>query len=112
MCAASASAPTQSRAAASFGSTADVADQQNVERQQRATAAREEVTALNIRITALTDSLHRDEVAKAQAALRIEQLEQFGMAADDLIAGAAALRPAHPGTPGQGAERELAELGG
>ncbi len=42
-------------------------------------------------IAALTDSLHRDEVAKAQAALRIEQLEQlvleqFGMAADDLIA--------------------------
>jgi chromosome segregation protein len=64
------------------------------ERQDRATAmaaAREEVTALNSRITALTDSLHRDEVAKAQAALRIEQLEemvleQFGMAADDLVA--------------------------
>lgn len=64
------------------------------ERQDRATAmaaAREEVTALNGRITALTDSLHRDEVAKAQAALRIEQLEemvleQFGMAADDLVA--------------------------
>jgi chromosome segregation protein len=64
------------------------------ERQQRTTAmaaAREEVTALNNRITALTDSLHRDEVAKAQAALRIEQveqmvLEQFGMAADDLVA--------------------------
>jgi chromosome segregation protein len=35
--------------------------------------------------------LHRDEVAKAQAALRIEQLEQmvleqYGMAADDLVA--------------------------
>jgi len=64
------------------------------ERQQRATAmaaAREEVAALNTRITALTDSLHRDEVAKAQAALRIEQLEQmvleqFGMAAEDLVA--------------------------
>jgi chromosome segregation protein len=53
--------------------------------------AREEVNELNARLTALTDSLHRDEVAKAQAALRIEQLEQhaleqFGMAADDLIA--------------------------
>jgi chromosome segregation protein len=39
----------------------------------------------------LTESLHRDEVAKAQAELRIEQLEQmvleqFGMAGDDLIA--------------------------
>ena len=64
------------------------------ERRQRATAltaVREEVTALNARIGELTDSLHRDEVAKAQAALRIEQLEQmvleqFGMAGDDLVA--------------------------
>jgi chromosome segregation protein len=64
------------------------------ERQHRAGAlakAREEVTELSAKITALTDALHRDEVAKAQAALRIEQLEQhaleqFGMAAADLIA--------------------------
>lgn len=64
------------------------------ERQQRATAmaaARIEVAALNSRIGELTDALHRDEVAKTQAAMRIEQLEQtvleqFGMAGDDLIA--------------------------
>ncbi|MGE2712539.1 chromosome segregation protein SMC [Mycolicibacterium litorale] len=64
------------------------------ERQQRAGAlgkAREEVNELGARLTALTDALHRDEVAKAQAALRIEQLEanvleQFGMAPADLIA--------------------------
>ncbi len=64
------------------------------ERQQRSTAmaaVREEVTALGARIATLTESLHRDEVAKAQAALRIEQLEQmvleqFGMAPDDLVA--------------------------
>jgi chromosome segregation protein len=64
------------------------------ERQQRAaalSAAREEVNQLGARLTALTDSLHRDEVAKAQAALRIEQLEatvleQFGMAPADLVA--------------------------
>ena len=42
-------------------------------------------------IGTLTEALHRDEVVKAQAALRIEQLEehileQFGMAAADLIA--------------------------
>ncbi|NBQ44387.1 MAG: chromosome segregation protein SMC, partial [Mycobacteriaceae bacterium] len=54
-------------------------------------AARTEVAALAARISELTDALHRDEVAKAQAALRIEQLEQnvleqFGMAADDLVA--------------------------
>ncbi|WP_160110788.1 AAA family ATPase, partial [Mycolicibacterium houstonense] len=54
-------------------------------------AARDTVTELNAKITALTDALHRDEMAKAQASLRIEQLEaqvleQFGMPAADLIA--------------------------
>jgi chromosome segregation protein len=52
---------------------------------------RQEVAELTTKITALTDALHRDEVTKAQAALRIEQLEahaleQFGMAAADLVA--------------------------
>jgi chromosome segregation protein len=69
-------------------------DQLAAQRQQSAaalTSARAEVETLNTRITALTDSLHRDEVAKAQAAMRIEQLEQmvleqFGMASADLIA--------------------------
>ncbi|MDV3127212.1 chromosome segregation protein SMC [Mycobacterium sp. 21AC1] len=69
-------------------------DELSVERQQRGAGlakAREEVTALSAKITALTDSLHRDEMAKAQASLRIEQLEaqvleQFGMPTEDLIA--------------------------
>jgi chromosome segregation protein len=69
-------------------------DQLAAERSHRGeslTTARAEVNELNARITALTDSLHRDEVAKAQAALRIEQLEaqaleQFGMATEDLVA--------------------------
>ncbi len=64
------------------------------ERQQRATAmaaVRDEVQALSARVATLTDSLHRDEVANAQAAMRIEQLEQmvleqFGMAPSDLVA--------------------------
>lgn len=68
-------------------------DQLATERQQRAggmAAAREEVTVLNAKISSLTDALHRDEVAKAQASLRIEQLEQtvleqFGMAPEDLV---------------------------
>ncbi|MGE2835646.1 chromosome segregation protein SMC [Mycobacterium sp. SMC-4] len=71
-----------------------VRDEVAAERQVRAgalAAARDEVNDLTARVTALTDALHRDEVAKAQAALRIEQLEeqvleQFGMAVDDLIA--------------------------
>jgi chromosome segregation protein len=64
------------------------------ERQERSVAlaaVRDEVNTLGARITALTESLHRDEVAKAQAALRIEQLEQmvldqFGMSPADLVA--------------------------
>jgi chromosome segregation protein len=71
-----------------------VRDEIAAERAVRVTAlgaARDEVAALTTRIAALTDALHRDEVAKAQAALRIEQLEaqvleQFGMAVADLIA--------------------------
>ncbi|WP_343708511.1 chromosome segregation protein SMC [Mycobacterium sp.] len=64
------------------------------ERQQRSAAmvaVRDEVHTLGTRIGVLTESLHRDEVAKAQAALRIEQLEQlvleqFGMAPEVLVA--------------------------
>ncbi len=69
-------------------------DEVAAERQQRSAAmaaVREETNLLSARVAALTDSLHRDEVANAQAALRIEQLEQmvleqFGMAPADLIA--------------------------
>ncbi len=82
------------------------------ERQQRAAAmgaVRDEVNSLSTRITALTESLHRDEVAKAQAALRIEQLEQtvleqFGMSSADLIAEYG------PDVPLPPSELELAEF--
>jgi chromosome segregation protein len=64
------------------------------ERHQRIEAlakVREQVSELSSKIAAVTEALHRDEVAKAQAALRIEQLEQqvldqFGMATADLVA--------------------------
>ncbi len=61
------------------------------ERSAAMAAVRDEVNALGARVATLTDSLHRDEVANAQAAMRIEQLEQmvleqFGMAPADLIA--------------------------
>ncbi|MBI3216465.1 MAG: chromosome segregation protein SMC [Mycobacterium sp.] len=82
------------RLAVVVGVASRARDQLAAERQRRAaamTAARTEVDALNHRIAAVTDSLHRDEVAKAQAALRLEQLEQmvleqFGMAVADLVA--------------------------
>ncbi|MEU4341787.1 chromosome segregation protein SMC [Nocardia sp. NPDC023852] len=52
---------------------------------------KERARALTAQLTQLTDAVHRDEVAKAQAALRIEQVEatiaeQFGIALTDLIA--------------------------
>ncbi|MBF6329323.1 chromosome segregation protein SMC [Nocardia transvalensis] len=52
---------------------------------------KERVRALTAQLSQLTDAVHRDEVARAEAALRIEQLEQniseqFGIALDDLIA--------------------------
>lgn len=76
------------------GSASKIRDALAAERQDRATAmaaVRDEVNALGARVATLTDSLHRDEVANAQAAMRIEQLEQmvleqFGMAPADLIA--------------------------
>ncbi|KXO91400.1 Chromosome partition protein Smc (plasmid) [Tsukamurella tyrosinosolvens] len=63
-------------------------------RAQRAGAldvARQESVALTARLAQLTDAVHRDEVARAQAALRIEQLEEqvvasFAMSPDDLVA--------------------------
>jgi chromosome segregation protein len=69
-------------------------DALTTERSERIAAmsnVRTTVSGLTAKIGTLTEALHRDEVAKAQAALRIEQLEehileQFGMAAADLIA--------------------------
>ncbi|BBX66193.1 chromosome partition protein Smc [Mycobacterium saskatchewanense] len=76
-------------AAASHIRDALVAERQ--ERSAAMAAVRDEVNVLSTRVATLTDSLHRDEVANAQAAMRIEQLEQmvleqFGMAPADLIA--------------------------
>lgn len=54
-------------------------------------AVKERVRQLTAQMAALTDAVHRDEVARAQAALRIEQLEQtileqYAINLDDLIA--------------------------
>ncbi len=52
---------------------------------------KEQVRALQAQLASITDAVHRDEIARAQAALRIEQLEsaileQHGIGLDDLIA--------------------------
>jgi len=54
-------------------------------------AAREQLRDLGQQLAALTDAVHRDEVARAQAALRMEQLEeviatQHGVGLDELVA--------------------------
>jgi chromosome segregation protein len=82
------------RLAQVVGAASQHRDVLTAERQQRSVAmaaVRDEVNTLGTRIGTLTEALHRDEVAKAQAALRIEQLEhmvleQFGMAPDVLVA--------------------------
>ncbi len=90
-----------------------------LERRQRSAAmvaVRDEVTALEARIGALTASLHRDELAKAQAALRIEQLEQmvleqFGMAPDDLVAEYGPQNPLPPSELEVGEYQQARERG-
>lgn len=69
----------------------DVLAAERHQREAALTVVREESNTLRARVAQLTQSLHHDEVVKAQAALRIEQLEQmvleqFGMAPADLVA--------------------------
>ncbi|MFD4366519.1 chromosome segregation protein SMC [Rhodococcus sp. NPDC058521] len=61
------------------------------ERTEQLEQVKERVRDLSAQMASLTDAVHRDEVARAQAALRIEQLEesileQHGIGLDDLIA--------------------------
>ncbi|KAA0024281.1 chromosome segregation protein SMC [Antrihabitans cavernicola] len=63
---------------------------QRAERAEQLETVKARAAVLNGQLGALTDAVHRDEVARAQAATRIEQLEeaiaeQFGMGLDDLI---------------------------
>ncbi|MBP1158054.1 chromosome segregation protein SMC [Rhodococcus sp. PvR099] len=69
----------------------DELTRQRTERTQQLETVKERVRQYTGQLTALTDAVHRDEVARAQAALRIEQLEQtiseqHGIGLDDLVA--------------------------
>ncbi|GAA4816387.1 chromosome segregation protein SMC [Tomitella cavernea] len=69
----------------------DGLEAQRVERSERVRVTRGRVTELTQTLHTLTDAAHRDEMARAKIALRIEQLEeqileQNGMAPDDLVA--------------------------
>jgi chromosome segregation protein len=69
----------------------DEAAAARAERQSGLEGLRTRVNALATELAELTDVMHRDEVARAQSQLRIEQLESrisedHGVAADDLVA--------------------------
>ncbi|MDL9936228.1 chromosome segregation protein SMC [Gordonia sp. ABSL1-1] len=69
----------------------DELEQIRAERTATLDALKAQAADLTARLNTLRDSVHRDEMARAQAALRIEQLEEqvletFAMAPDDLIA--------------------------
>jgi len=82
-------------------------------------AAREETRGLAAQLGALTDAVHRDEVIRAQAAMRMEQLEesisaQHRIGLDDLVAEygpAVGYDRATQQRRVQRAERDLATLG-
>ncbi len=70
---------------------------------ERITQLRKQIDEYSTELTKLTDAVHRDEVARTQQRLQIEQLEQraleeYGMPPDDLLAqyGPDILVPADP----------------
>ena len=78
-----------SQAVAMAARTRDMLAAERATRVSAHAQLRSQVAELTARIGTLVEALHRDEVAKAQAALRLEQLEaqvldQFAMTADDL----------------------------
>ncbi|UQE76580.1 chromosome segregation protein SMC [Gordonia sp. PP30] len=79
------------RAAATGAAGRDELEAVRAARTAETEELRARVDAATAALTSLRDAGHRDEVAKAQAALRIEQLEeqvleQFAIAPDDLVA--------------------------
>lgn len=63
---------------------------ERAERQEALVAAKSRMQDLSAQLTSLTDAVHRDEVARAQVTMRIQQLEeaiaeQFGIGLDDLV---------------------------
>ncbi|MDD2859032.1 MAG: chromosome segregation protein SMC [Candidatus Nanopelagicales bacterium] len=83
------------------------AEQQRKERDERLVSVRTRIRALAAELDLLKDSVHRDEVARAEQRMRIEQvvdraLEEFGIDADVLVAeyGPDQLVPPSPNAPG------------
>jgi chromosome segregation protein len=96
---------TQSIALAQFEREQAVATRQTEEAEVRKT--RERIRELTAELEVLTDSVHRDEVARAEQRLRIEAMENksvedFGVGPEELLAeyGPDVLVPPSPPAPG------------
>jgi len=77
------------------------------ERSEQLSAVREQLRVLGSELDGLRDSVHRDELARAEQRMRIEQmeskaLEEYGIEADVLMAeyGPDQLVPPSPRAPG------------
>jgi chromosome segregation protein len=71
-------------------SVRSVVERDRAEREHRLTASRSRLRALDSRLDELTDAVHRDEMARAEQRMRIEQLEQraideLGLPVDVLV---------------------------
>jgi chromosome segregation protein len=91
----------------------DAAARERAEREQQLSAVRRGVRDLDAELAKLTDTVHRDEVARTEQRLRIEQLEQravgeLGLDPEALVAdyGPEVLVPAPPAAPGEEREEE------
>ena len=89
------------RALARASAERDRIQSSRAEREQVLAAARREVRELSGQLAELTDAVHRDEVARAEQRLRIEQLsvravEEFGIEPDALLAEYGSDQPVPP----------------
>lgn len=92
---------------AQAGQERTVAEKQRKERDERLVATRTRIRDLAAELDLLKDSVHRDEVARAEQRMRIEQVvdraqEEFGIDAEVLVAeyGPDQLVPPSPAAPG------------
>jgi len=83
-------------------------------REDERSAARARLTDLGAELDRLTDSVHRDEVARAEQRMRVEQLElrameELGLDADSLVEGYGPDQPVCPSSPDMSAAADRSE---
>jgi chromosome segregation protein len=91
-------------------------EERQAQRESSLQQVRHEHRELSVEIERLTDSVHRDEVARAEQRLRIEQLEgrvieEFGIEPDELVIdyGPEQLIPPTPAAPGDDVDPQAPE---